>query len=246
MDGHHVSSDRVTLYVKKGPNVAKLLILLDLLHIPYDYKVLTSPSESEWFGEINPYKMVPAITSLEESVVIQQEGGREKEDKATAVLNVFESSACLTFLADKYDREGLYKGKTLAERARVSSWLMAYTAGLGPTGKWWLTLKVGHASTIGNALEILAAAIKKEYSILEARLNEPGQQYIALADRLTIADIAILPFANAQIAMSAQIEFGEYPALKAWSEKVLAMPEVGRAFMRVQTFGHEDEAKEER
>ncbi|EEA28312.1 glutathione S-transferase GliG [Talaromyces marneffei ATCC 18224] len=237
MDGHHVSSDRVTLYVKKathtsGPNVAKLLILLDLLHIPYDYKVLTSPSESEWFGEINPYKMVPAITSLEES--------------ATAVLNVFESSACLTFLADKYDREGLYKGKTLAERARVSSWLMAYTAGLGPTGKWWLTLKVGHASTIGNALEILAAAIKKEYSILEARLNEPGQQYIALADRLTIADIAILPFANAQIAMSAQIEFGEYPALKAWSEKVLAMPEVGRAFMRVQTFGHEDEAKEER
>jgi gliotoxin/aspirochlorine biosynthesis glutathione S-transferase len=108
-----------------------------------------------------------------------------------------------------------------------------------PTGKWWLTLKVNNASTIGNALDILAAAIQKEYSILESRLNKPGQRYIALADRLTIADIAIIPFANEQIAMSAGIEFGEYPALKAWSEKVLAMPEVSRSFERVQRFGHE-------
>ncbi|KUL82981.1 hypothetical protein ZTR_10300 [Talaromyces verruculosus] len=238
MDGNPVPSDKVTLYVKKatktsGPNVAKILILMDLLHIPYDYKVITSPSESDWFGEINPYKMVPAVTSSEESVVLRE------GDQGKPVLNVFESSACLTFLADKYDVEGLYKGKSLSERARVSSWLMAYTAGLGPTGKWWLTLKVNNASTIGNTLDILAAAIQKEYSILEARLNEPGQGYIALADRLTIADIAIVPFANEQIAMSAGIDFCEYPALKAWSEKVLAMPEVSRSFERVQIFGHE-------
>lgn len=108
-----------------------------------------------------------------------------------------------------------------------------------PTGKWWLTLKTNHASTIGNTLDILAAAIQKEYSILEARLKEPGQGYIALADRFTIADIAIVPFANELIAMSAGIEFGEYPALKAWSEKMLAMPEVSRSFERVQGFGHE-------
>lgn len=108
-----------------GPNVAKILILMDLLHIPYDYKVITSPSESDWFGEINPYKMVPAVTSSEESVVLRE------GDQGKTVLNVFESSACLTFLADKYDVEGLYKGKSLSERARVSSWLMAYTAGLG-------------------------------------------------------------------------------------------------------------------
>jgi glutathione S-transferase len=86
----------------------------------------------------------------------------------------------------------------------------------------------------------LADAIKKEYSILEARLNEPGQQYIALADRLTIADIAIVPFANEEIARSAGIEFAQqYPALKAWSEKVLGLPEVRSSFERVQTFGHE-------
>jgi glutathione S-transferase len=117
-----------------GPNVAKILILMDLLHIPYDYKVITSPSESDWFGDINPYKMVPAVTtttttSAEEESVILKDGSQE--GKKGGLLNVFESSACLAFLADKYDSEGLYKGKSLSERARVSSWLMAYTAGLG-------------------------------------------------------------------------------------------------------------------
>lgn len=105
---------------------------MDLLHIPYDYKVITSPSESDWFGDINPYKMVPAVTttttSAEEESVILKDGSQAGKG---VLLNVFESSACLAFLADKYDSEGLYKGKSLSERARVSSWLMAYTAGLG-------------------------------------------------------------------------------------------------------------------
>ena len=49
----------------------------------------------------------------------------------TLPVNIFDSSACLQYIVDKYDKEGLYGGKNIWERTMVTNWLMAYTAGLG-------------------------------------------------------------------------------------------------------------------
>src|SRR4051794_14442268 len=100
-------------------------------------------------------------------------------------------------------------------------------------------MKRNHAASINSAIEIFAESIKKEYSVLETRLKEPGQQYIALPDRPSIADIAILPFANEKVARTADIDLNEYPSLKLWSEKLLNMSEVLAAFARISTFDHE-------
>lgn len=156
-------------------------------------------------------------------------------------LNVFDSSACLTYLAEKYDQQGLYNGKDLCERTVVMNWLMSYTAGLGATGKIWLLMKAPKPVDIGESLSVLLKYIRTEYQFLETRLNEPGQDYIALPDRPTIADFAILPLANEAIATSAEMDFSEWPKLKEWSERVSKLPPVEKALNRISRFGLSDE-----
>jgi glutathione S-transferase len=46
-------------------------------------------------------------------------------------LNVFESTACLIFLVDKYDSDGVLGGKGLWERTQINNWLTLHTAALG-------------------------------------------------------------------------------------------------------------------
>ena len=175
--------------------------------------------------------MVPAM----EDVEIYQVNGRPQR------LNIFDSSACLTYLAEKYDKEGLYNGKDLCERTIVMNWLMSYTAGLGATGKIWLLMKAPKPVDIGESLSVLLKYIRTEYQFLETRLNEPGQSYIALPDRPTIADFAILPLANETIATSANLEFDEWPKLKDWSERMRELLPVKEALNRISRIGLSDE-----
>ena len=83
----------------------------------------------------------------------------------------------------------------------------------------------------------LSDSIRDQYSILERRLSEPGQMFIALPDRPTIVDFATLAFANERIASTASYDFSDWPNLMKWSERMLARPAVQRAFARAQTFG---------
>ncbi|KZF23922.1 hypothetical protein L228DRAFT_255290 [Xylona heveae TC161] len=231
-----IAADKLVLYVKKASptstaNSVKPLMLLEALSIPHDIHIINSTSNETWFHAVNPYKMVPAIEDVE---VYQSSAGHEQR------LNVFDSSACLTYLVDKYDKDGLYGGKDLIERTIVMNWLMSYTAGLGATGKWWLLMKP-RAETVGEAIQVLVRSIKSEYSFLEKRLNEPGQKYVALPDRPTITDFAIFPLANEQVAATAEIDFSEWPKLKEWSENMSKFPPVARALHRICRFGLSEE-----
>ncbi|KAJ5328937.1 Glutathione S-transferase/chloride channel C-terminal [Penicillium brevicompactum] len=231
-----IPDDKLVLYVKKASptstaNTVKPLMLIEALGIPHHIHLITSTSNETWFHSVNPYKMVPA---MEDSVEIES-------DSSTERTNVFDSSACLTFLAEKYDTEGLYRGKNLHERTIIMNWLMSYTAGLGATGKIWLLMKAPKPVPIGESLSVLLKYIRTEYDFLESRLSEPGQLYVALADRPTIADFAIYPLANEKIAISAELDFTQWPKLKAWSEQMSSFKPVARALHRVSRFGLSDE-----
>ncbi|KAI2758343.1 hypothetical protein DTO006G1_6859 [Penicillium roqueforti] len=231
-----IPDDKLVLYVKKSSptstaNAVKPLMLIQALKIPHELHIINSTSNETWFHSINPYKMVPAM----EDVEIYQVNGKPQR------LNIFDSSACLTYLAEKYDQEGLYNGKDLCERTIVMNWLMSYTAGLGATGKIWLLMKAPKPVDIGESLSVLLKYICTEYQFLETRLNEPGQHYIALPDRPTIADFAILPLANETIATSAKLDFGQWPKLKEWSEKMIELPPVKEALNRISRIGLSDE-----
>ncbi|OKL56661.1 hypothetical protein UA08_08296 [Talaromyces atroroseus] len=227
-----IPDDILVLYVKKASptstaNSVKPLMLIEALNIPHHIHIIESTSNETWFHAVNPYKMVPALEDVETYEV----NGQSQR------LNIFDSSACLTYLAERYDTEGLYRGKTVSERTIIMNWLMSYTAGLGATGKIWLLMKAPKPVDIGESLSVLLKYIRTEYDFLETRLNEPGQLYIALADRPTIADFAILPLANEKIAASADLDFDQWPKLKAWSEQMSSFRPVARALHRVARFG---------
>ncbi|OCK86107.1 hypothetical protein K432DRAFT_431209 [Lepidopterella palustris CBS 459.81] len=226
---HPKLPDGITLYVKKAnptntANTIKPLILLEALKIPHHIHIIQSTSSETWFHDVNPYKMVPAISDI----------GLSSPSSET---KIFDSSACLAYLAEKYDADGVFSGKGLEERAAVMAWLMSYTAGLGATGKTWLMLR--NKPDAAGALPILVNWIRQEYAALEKRLGEPGQEFVALRERPTIADFAILPLANEKVAATAEIELKrEFPRLWEWSERVGALEYVKRAGVRVVGFGH--------
>lgn len=212
-------------------NAVKPLMLIEALNIPHHIHIITSTSNETWFHAVNPYKMVPALEDME----------RYEINGQSQRLNIFDSSACLTYLAEKYDTEGLYRGKNLCERTIIMNWLMSYTAGLGSTGKMWLLMKAPKPVDIGESLSVLLKYIRNEYDFLEARLSGPGQLYVALPDRPTIADFAILPLANEKIATSAELDFNQWPKLKAWSEQMSSFKPVARALDRISRFGLSEE-----
>lgn len=209
-------------------------MIMEALQIPYSIHLIKSLPDETWYHEINPYKQLPAIEDVD---VFVTSSGEEKR------INVFDSTAIFLHLCYKYDKDGLYIGKDAAERAQVMNWLIAYTAGLGATGEWWLKLRNDKA--LAPALVVIETAIKREYDILEKRLSEPGQKWVALADRPTLADLAIQPLANPRVAKNANIDFDKWPKTKAWSQAVDALPFVEKAMFANNRLGMtEEEIKE--
>ncbi|ORY13908.1 hypothetical protein BCR34DRAFT_249159 [Clohesyomyces aquaticus] len=228
-----VHEDKVVLYVVKstptsGANVVKVLILIESLNIPHHIEVVASTKTDPSFHKISPTRMVPALESIE------TQNGKK--------LNVFESSSCLEFLVDKYDLDGAFGGKTLWERTQIRNWLMMHTSGLGATAKLWLTLKrLPHGLDGGKSMEpaitFLTDALETQYTILDSRLSEATQSFIALPDRPTIADFATLPFANSEVAAMAGIDLIFWPNLKSWGDRMCQLPAVAVAMKRVTEFG---------
>ena len=90
-------------------NYIKPIILATELGIPHVLSIIDT--QSQWYYTIHPERYVPAL----------------KDRDAV----VFEGTACIQYLADRFDVDGLWQGQTAAEKAQVLSWMAYQTAGLG-------------------------------------------------------------------------------------------------------------------
>lgn len=93
----------------------KPLILAAELKIPHIIAVIDT--KEEWYGRIHPERFVPAIR--DRCFVTKQD------------TVVFESTACLQYLAEQYDGQREWLGRNAWEKAQVQSWTAYQTAGLG-------------------------------------------------------------------------------------------------------------------
>ena len=96
-------------------NYVKPLILARELQIPHVISVIDT--KSEWYRRIHPERYVPAL--------------RDECSETGKEVVVFESTACLQYLAERFDVEGLWRGHNAWEKAAVLSWTAYQTAGLG-------------------------------------------------------------------------------------------------------------------
>ncbi|KAL4741663.1 putative glutathione S-transferase GliG-like protein [Aspergillus similis] len=223
---------RVILYVIKADetsyiNYVKPLILAEELRFPHCLAVIDT--KTEWAYQIHPERMVPAL--------------RDQDPETGQSVSVFEGTACLYYLADRFDRDGEWLGRTAFERGNVHAWTAYQTAGIGATAKYWLYFVRGYPSRanpvqLPRTIKKLHENVVKQWDILEARLALPGQEYIALADRPTIADLSYFPFAMPWMFKFLDVDVEKYPHILAWAQRMMARPAVQRVMARAPTIGH--------
>lgn len=77
--------------------------------------------------------------------------------------------------------------------------------------------------------------LKVQYGILDRHLSQPGQLWIGLKDRPTIADVSIYPFADDPTMARMGLDKHEFPALKEWSDRFAKLPGVVKAYAEMDS-----------
>lgn len=79
----------------------------------------------------------------------------------------------------------------------------------------------------------------RQWNILEKRLAEPGQGYVALKDRPTVADLSYLPFSMPYMFTLFGVKIDDWPRIAEWSRDMLSRSAVKAVLDRAPTLGHD-------
>ncbi len=138
-----------------------------------------------------------------------------------APVALFESGACLIYLAEK---TGRFLGTDLRARHTTLQWLMWQMGGLGPMAGQNGHFLLYAPEKIAYALQRYAKEVNRLYGVLDAQLARTSA-FVAGAD-YSIADMAIFPWVRTWKAQ--QVPLDDFPAVKAWYEALMLRPAVRR------------------
>ncbi|EWZ83312.1 hypothetical protein FOQG_11826 [Fusarium oxysporum f. sp. raphani 54005] len=205
-----------------GPNPFKVAILLEALNIPYAVKLWQfgdAPNgvKGERFLKINPNGRVPAL-----------------EDPNTNVTS-WESLACMNYILRVYDTENKFGARQEAGeqgRADVDAWTSFLVSTLGPflgQCNWFR-----HYNNVKNenAYERYQAQAYRCFGVLEEQLKKHGGDWILAGDRPNVVDFHFEPWMRQY--EYAGLSLNDYPKVKAWLDRVQALPEVKRAYEKIK------------
>jgi len=195
----------IDLYTAPTPNGWKVSILLEEAEIPYTVKPIDLgklEQKEDWFLRINPNGRVPAIVD------------RDADDFA-----VFESGACLIYLAEK---SGSFLPTDLEGRSLVMQWLMFQMGGVGPMQGQANVFFRYAPEKIQFAIDRYQNETRRLYEVLDGRLAEA--EY--LAGDYSIADMATWSWVS--LAGWAGIETADLAHLTRWIDAIAARPAVQR------------------
>ena len=170
--------ERIQLYSFPTPNGVKISIALEELGLAYEPHLVTLSDDdvkSEEFLSLNPNNKIPAIV--------------DPQGPDGQPIGLFESGAILLYLAEK---TGKLLGKTAADKAKVTQWLMFQMGGVGP-----MLGQLGFFHAYGGKeiddprpRERYINEAKRLLAVIDRQLD--GQEWIA--GDFSIADIAIVPW----------------------------------------------------
>ncbi|KAJ8127246.1 hypothetical protein O1611_g6391 [Lasiodiplodia mahajangana] len=201
----------ITLYTEGTPNGLKTSIVLEELGLSYKVrpmKLFEHEHKEPWFLKINPNGRIPALTD-------KLENGKE--------VRIFESGAILLYIVSRYDKDHKISYPFGSEEYWESlSWLMWQMGGIGPMQ--------GQANHFfGTAPERFEYSLsrytnesRRLYRVLDTQLSNNPHGYI-VGDRVTVADIAVWPWAQAWKASGLKT-MDEFPSVQKWMAKLLDRP----------------------
>ncbi len=194
------------------PNGKKLTIQLEECGIDYNV-VYCSIGQGDQFSEdflkMFPNHRMPAIVDHAPA------GGGEP-------LAVFESGACMMYIADK---TGLFGGSNEREKWEVTQWVMWQMANQGPKFG-----ERGHFARLKDregdqsySLRRFTDETHRLYGVMNNRLYD--RRYLA-GDKYTIADMISYPWATYWDKQG--IDLDEFKYFKRWYEEISVRPAVQR------------------
>jgi GST-like protein len=202
------------LYSINSPNGVKASIMLEETGLPYEPHLVVIGENESWtpeFLSLNPNGKIPAI--------IDPNGPDGRP------LELFESGAILTYLADK---TGMFMPGG-ARRYETLQWVFWQVGHIGPFfGQVGFFHKfAGRTWEDKRPLQRFVDESKRLLGVLDGRLE--GREWVM--DEYSIADIAMLGWVRNLIGYYKAGELVDFDALKnvpAWLERGLARPAVQR------------------
>lgn len=200
----------IDLYTWPTPNSHKVTIMLEECKLAYAVHAIDIGAGDQMkpdFLKISPNNKIPAI--------VDHDGPGGKP------YSLFESGAILLYLAGK---TGKFLGKTDRAKFDTLQWLMFQMGGLGPMLGQTHHFRIYAPEKIEYAVNRYTNEAKRLYGVVEKRL---GSNAFIAGKEYTVADMAIWPWLRSW--QNQGVEISDYPALKAWFEKIEVRPAVKRA-----------------
>lgn len=195
----------IKLYTAPTPNGRKVSIALEEMGLPYEAVLVNIGKDEQFtpdFLAISPNNKIPAITDGE--------------------FSLFESGAILMYLARKSGK--LLPPEGTQDYWRVMEWLMWQMGGFGPMlGQAHHFLKYNQGKSDYSEARYHTEA-KRLYGVLDKHLA--GRDFIT--DELTIADIAIWPWASRYEWH--RIDLDDFANVKRWYIALANRPAFQRGY----------------
>jgi glutathione S-transferase len=80
----------------------------------------------------------------------------------------------------------------------------------------------------------------KQWDVLEKQLSKPGQEYVAVSDRPTLADLAYYPFAMPWMFKFLGVEVKDWPRIEKWAERMSARSAFKSVLEAAPLIGHKE------
>ena len=201
----------IDLHYWPTPNGWKISIMLEECGLPYRMVPVNIGKGEQFTPEflaISPNNRMPAIVDHSPA------GGG-------APIAVFESGACLLYLAEK---SGQFFPSDLRGRYAVMQWLMWQMGGLGPMAGQNGHFLLYAPEKIPYAMERYSKEVDRLYGVLDAQLGRTGA-FVAGAS-YSIADMAIFPWVRTHKAQQVVLE--SFPHVQRWYNALFERPATKR------------------
>ncbi|GAA6005844.1 hypothetical protein JCM10207_007247 [Rhodosporidiobolus poonsookiae] len=206
-----------TLYNSiQGPNGWTVVYLLKALGLSYELKNLDihgGEHKTDAFLRINPNGRISALV-----------------DHGNNDFTVWESKACLLYLAEKYDSERRFTpGPSVEEQATLLQWLFFQASGQGAYfGQYTFFAFLAPSKIFDYAIKRYQAEVLRVLGVLEAVLAaEPADERWLVGGKVTIADLAFVSWNTAAFACArpqGTVLETDFPAVAAWHAALTALP----------------------
>jgi len=216
----------IELYTSSTPNGWKVSILLEEIGLPYKVnpiKLQEGDQKKPNYLKVNPNGRIPAIIDTE------------------ADITVFESGACMLYLAEK---SGQLLPTDLKEKYNVMQWLMWQMGGVGPMQGQANVFYRYFPEKIPAAIERYQNECRRLFEVLDTQLSD-GREYIT--GEYSIADIA--NFSWIHVYEWAGINTEGLNHLHKWIDRIADRPAVKRGLaipepLNIRLADADDDAKD--